>query len=95
MYTKISVTRNDIKKGCRLVESACPVARAIARGFPGAGKRKIVVAVSTGTVQLWRRATTETVVCVRLPEVVGLFISHFDHNDQVAPFSFVLRHSRI
>lgn len=75
---RIDVTQYDIDHGSRARSTSCPVALAVKRAV---GREDVSMGAWTGHVG-------ETVV--KLPLEVTKFVSAFDSNNPVAPFSFDL-----
>jgi hypothetical protein len=81
MKITVSVTQEDIDKGCKGDYTACPIQRAVARQVDA----RVEVTESEITFEKnyhWDGVTT--------PIVARDFIRSYDGNEQVAPFSFEL-----
>ena len=89
MKLKVTVTQEDIDKGCRSSQTACPVARAIRALFKG----DMRISVSTQSFFIEPRGK-EKMDWHFLPPHVTRWIIHFDTYDhakqQPKPFSFTL-----
>jgi hypothetical protein len=78
MKHAITVTQKDIDEGVAIDCEKCPIARAIAREFPG---RRVNV---LGDVAILGREFAN------LPDECAIFVHHFDNLRPVQPFSFIL-----
>lgn len=81
---KIEVTATDIRRARRMIKSmarakCCPVALAIKRAFRDDGVRVFKEEVRLSDIKL------------TLPDRARSFVNHFDNDEKVKPFSFMLK----
>jgi hypothetical protein len=83
---KVSVTKTDIKKGCRYKSRNCPVARAMERAIG----RPVSVYSGGGFAFLHKRTLKKLGKEHQVSGVVGDFILDFDRGLEVEPFKFTV-----
>lgn len=87
----IRVTKTDIKRGQPSIDDNCPVARALRRQV--SPRRKFAV---DGAEAIVLTASGERrLATIKMPKKVNVFINAFDSNDDVRPFTFVIRRPRL
>lgn len=84
MKKKIEVTQEDIRKGKRFQNDACPVALAVQRTL----KRQAIIGDRLFSLYN-KRGLIYTYGT--LPKAVQLFINKFDNKEKVEPFGFTLK----
>lgn len=90
----IDVTQDDIDNGARGNARECPIARALDRTFP---LEPLPEDATPGLAHWWsvtwfvkRYVKGEVTVVASLPPAANEFVSRFDHDSEVEPFSFDL-----
>lgn len=90
MKIKIRVTQKDIKEGKKLAEFDCPVSLAMQRTF-----KAECVEVSNMRADAFACGKGRKDLAFSLPQEARLFISKFDNDVEVKPFSFTLESEAI
>lgn len=78
----ITVTQDDIDKGCKGKAQACAIARALVRTVPNAAEA--VVCIFFQVIDVHGHNLLEC----DIPDHVGDWITRFDNGKHVEPFSF-------
>lgn len=95
----INITAEDIAEGVKMHSARCPVARAVSRRFPWAGRITATQTaiyvypprVAVGGVATASSPHPRSALVFRTPSAIARFISNFDAHEYVIPCAIELK----